>query len=74
MKGVFDEADMLPCESFQNQIIQPIHMLSFDEKLLSRMADITEEPKTYETDEPQVIMGLAKLTSVMKMTLKTRNF
>ncbi|KAF3329689.1 DEAD-box ATP-dependent RNA helicase 22 [Carex littledalei] len=56
------------------KIIRPIHMLSFDEKLLSRMADVTEEPKTYETDEPQEILGLAKLTSVMKMTLKTRNF
>jgi superfamily II DNA/RNA helicase len=33
---VFDEADMLLCGSFQNQIIRLINMLRFDEKLLSR--------------------------------------
>nr|AKF43358.1 DEA(D/H)-box RNA helicase family protein [Geranium maderense] len=33
---VFDEADMLLCGSFQNQIIRLIDMLRFDEKLLSR--------------------------------------
>ncbi|KAK6931106.1 Helicase, C-terminal [Dillenia turbinata] len=32
---VFDEADMLLCGSFQNQVIRLIHMLRFDEKLLS---------------------------------------
>ncbi|KAJ3677467.1 hypothetical protein LUZ60_003191 [Juncus effusus] len=34
---VFDEADMLLCGSFQNQVIRLIHMLRFDEKLLSRL-------------------------------------
>lgn len=34
---VFDEADMLLCGSFQNQVTRLINMLRFDEKLLSRM-------------------------------------
>ncbi|XVF44081.1 hypothetical protein PTKIN_Ptkin02bG0091700 [Pterospermum kingtungense] len=34
---VFDEADMLLSGSFQNHVIRLIHMLRFDEKLLSRM-------------------------------------
>ncbi|TXG56364.1 hypothetical protein EZV62_017677 [Acer yangbiense] len=34
---VFDEADMLLCGSFQNQVIRLIHMLRFDEKQLSQM-------------------------------------
>ncbi|KAK8971861.1 hypothetical protein V6N11_075686 [Hibiscus sabdariffa] len=34
---VFDEADMLLCGSFENHVIRLIHMLRFDEKLLSRM-------------------------------------
>nr|AKF43356.1 DEA(D/H)-box RNA helicase family protein [Francoa sonchifolia] len=33
---VFDEADMLLCGSFQNQVIRLINMLRFDEKLLYR--------------------------------------
>ncbi|XP_030449572.1 DEAD-box ATP-dependent RNA helicase 22 [Syzygium oleosum] len=33
---VFDEADMLLCGSFQNQVIRLFNMLRFDEKLLSR--------------------------------------
>ncbi|KAM3202998.1 DEAD-box ATP-dependent RNA helicase 22 isoform X1 [Capsicum annuum] len=33
---VFDEADMLLCGSFQNQVVRLINMLRFDEKLLSR--------------------------------------
>ncbi|KAJ1256652.1 hypothetical protein BS78_K338400, partial [Paspalum vaginatum] len=36
---VFDEADMLLCGSFENQVIRLIHMLRFDEKLLSRAQD-----------------------------------
>ncbi|KAJ8759041.1 hypothetical protein K2173_003279 [Erythroxylum novogranatense] len=32
---VFDEADMLLCGSFQNQIVRLIHMLRYDEKQLS---------------------------------------
>lgn len=34
---VFDEADMLLCGGFQNHVIRLIHMLRFDEKLVSRM-------------------------------------
>lgn len=34
---VFDEADLLLCGSFQNQVIRLIHMLRFDEKQLSRL-------------------------------------
>lgn len=33
---VFDEADMLLCGSFQNQVIRLINMFRFDEKLVSR--------------------------------------
>jgi hypothetical protein len=33
---VFDEADMLLCGGFQNQVIRLINMLRFDEKQLSR--------------------------------------
>ncbi|EPS66702.1 hypothetical protein M569_08070, partial [Genlisea aurea] len=33
---VFDEADLLLCGSFQNQVIRLINMLRFDEKQLSR--------------------------------------
>ncbi|KAI3927483.1 hypothetical protein MKW92_005166 [Papaver armeniacum] len=33
---VFDEADMLLCGSFQNQVIRLIHMFRFEEKVLSR--------------------------------------
>ncbi|KAH0668927.1 hypothetical protein KY289_023420 [Solanum tuberosum] len=33
---VFDEADMLLCGSFQNQVVRLINMLRFDEKQLSR--------------------------------------
>ncbi|CAA6670613.1 unnamed protein product [Spirodela intermedia] len=34
---VFDEADMLLCGSFQNQVIRLINMLRYEEKVLSRM-------------------------------------
>ncbi|KAL6846094.1 hypothetical protein ACP4OV_023542 [Aristida adscensionis] len=40
---VFDEADMLLCGSFENQVIRLIHMLRFDEKLLSRAKDSGKE-------------------------------
>lgn len=36
---MFDEADMLLCGSFQNQVIRLINMFRFDEKLLSKMQD-----------------------------------
>ncbi|KAK4779663.1 hypothetical protein SAY87_015769 [Trapa incisa] len=42
---VFDEADMLLCGSFQNQVIRLINMLRFDEKLLSRN-------KSYDLKQP----------------------
>nr|AKF43361.1 DEA(D/H)-box RNA helicase family protein [Melianthus villosus] len=42
---VFDEADMLLCGSFQNQVIRLVNMLRFDEKLLSRTKESgTERP------------------------------
>ncbi|KAE8722660.1 DEAD-box ATP-dependent RNA helicase 22 [Hibiscus syriacus] len=34
---VFDEADMLLCRGFENHVVRLIHMLRFDEKLLSRL-------------------------------------
>ncbi|KAL6571762.1 hypothetical protein OROHE_002631 [Orobanche hederae] len=34
---VFDEADLLLCGSFQNQVVRLINMLRFDEKQLSRL-------------------------------------
>ncbi|XP_027151606.1 DEAD-box ATP-dependent RNA helicase 22 isoform X1 [Coffea eugenioides] len=40
---VFDEADMLLCGGFQNQVIRLIHMLRFDEKQLSRMKSLENE-------------------------------
>lgn len=55
MKQVFDEADMLLCGSFQNQVIRLIHMLRFDEKLLSRMGGVTEEANTDGTHEPDEV-------------------
>ncbi|KAL4574126.1 hypothetical protein LXL04_020951 [Taraxacum kok-saghyz] len=40
---VFDEADMLLCGSFQNQVIRLINMFRFDEKLLSRAKNASPE-------------------------------
>uniref|UniRef100_A0A0E0IIR3 RNA helicase n=1 Tax=Oryza nivara TaxID=4536 RepID=A0A0E0IIR3_ORYNI len=48
---VFDEADMLLCGSFENQVIRLIHMLRFDEKLLSRMEDSGKEISLGDTNE-----------------------
>ncbi|GAB2248300.1 hypothetical protein Droror1_Dr00008182 [Drosera rotundifolia] len=45
---VFDEADLLLCGSFQNQVIRLIHMFRFDEKLLSRSQTLVDKA----TDEP----------------------
>ncbi|RRT69575.1 hypothetical protein B296_00015956 [Ensete ventricosum] len=42
-RRVFDEADMLLCGSFQNQVIRLINMLRFEEKLASKMQDSAEE-------------------------------
>nr|AKF43352.1 DEA(D/H)-box RNA helicase family protein [Erodium foetidum] len=49
---VFDEADMLLCGSFQNQIIRLINMLRFDEKLLSRSKKYTPEKAMDLNDDP----------------------
>ena len=40
---MFDEADMLLCGSFQNQVIRLINMLRFEEKLVSKMQDTAKE-------------------------------
>jgi len=48
---VFDEADMLLCGSFENQVIRLIHMLRFDEKLLSRALDAGKEVSPGSDDE-----------------------
>jgi hypothetical protein len=48
---VFDEADMLLCGSFENQVIRLIHMLRFDEKLLSRAKDSGKEASLTSDDE-----------------------
>ncbi|GJM98904.1 hypothetical protein PR202_ga15956 [Eleusine coracana subsp. coracana] len=48
---VFDEADMLLCGSFENQVIRLIHMLRFDEKLLSRAKDSGKEVPLTSDDE-----------------------
>nr|AKF43370.1 DEA(D/H)-box RNA helicase family protein [Pelargonium fulgidum] len=49
---VFDEADMLLCGGFQNQIIRLIDMLRFDEKLLSRTKKSTPERAMDSNDYP----------------------
>ena len=48
---MFDEADMLLCGSFQNQVIRLIDMLRFDEKMLSRInKSVCEKPVELESD------------------------
>ena len=48
---MFDEADMLLCGSFQNQVIRLIDMLRFDEKMLSRInKSVCEKPMELESD------------------------
>ena len=47
---VFDEADMLLCGSFQNQIIHLINMLRFDEKQISRM-ESSAGPSSMQVNE-----------------------
>ncbi|KAI8528392.1 hypothetical protein RHMOL_Rhmol12G0145400 [Rhododendron molle] len=43
---VFDEADMLLCGSFQNQVIRLINLFRYDEKLLSRATkSVVEKPE-----------------------------
>ncbi|KAK4358205.1 hypothetical protein RND71_023815 [Anisodus tanguticus] len=51
-RHVFDEADMLLCGSFQNQVLQLINMLRFDEKQLSRSKNSEAEmSSSSELDE-----------------------
>lgn len=50
---VFDEADLLLCGSFQNQVIRLINMLRFDEKQLSRLLN---ENKGTEIDDARASM------------------
>ncbi|KAL8161597.1 hypothetical protein V2J09_013086 [Rumex salicifolius] len=67
---VFDEADLLLCGSFQNQVIRLIDMLRFDEKLLSRAKkSLSEETKASEStlnlefkneDEQQIELSYAE--------------
>ncbi|KAM7250459.1 hypothetical protein ACFE04_022342 [Oxalis oulophora] len=47
---VFDEADMLLCGSFQNQVIRLINMFRFEEKVLSRMSNSKVENPSTELD------------------------
>jgi superfamily II DNA/RNA helicase len=52
---VFDEADMLLCGSFQNQIIRLINMLRFDEKQVSRLAKSNlGRPMEIDASVPQI--------------------
>ncbi|OIT36391.1 PREDICTED: DEAD-box ATP-dependent RNA helicase 22 [Nicotiana attenuata] len=46
---VFDEADMLLCGSFQNQVVRLINMFRFDEKQLSRSKN--SEPEMSSTSD-----------------------
>ena len=48
---------MLLCGSFQNQIIRLIHMLRFDEKLLSRMENSAQHFSIGVSDEAHVDFG-----------------
>ncbi|XP_073141844.1 DEAD-box ATP-dependent RNA helicase 22 isoform X2 [Henckelia pumila] len=46
---VFDEADLLLCGSFQNQVIRLINMLRFDEKQLSRLKNPDPVAQEYDS-------------------------
>ncbi|KAK8935317.1 DEAD-box ATP-dependent RNA helicase 22 [Platanthera zijinensis] len=54
---VFDEADLLLCGSFQNQVIQLINMLRFDEKLLSRMQSAKNNVLNDGNQNPDIESG-----------------
>lgn len=55
---VFDEADMLLCGSFQNQIIRLINMMRFDEKQVSRLATSNiGRPMEVDATVPQLDLG-----------------
>ncbi|XP_043723417.1 DEAD-box ATP-dependent RNA helicase 22 [Telopea speciosissima] len=61
---VFDEADMLLCGSFQNQVIRLINMLRFEEKLVSQIKGyLRKNPRELNAEsqvnsEPEDIEGL----------------
>ncbi|RXH69810.1 hypothetical protein DVH24_007066 [Malus domestica] len=52
-RQVFDEADMLLSGGYQNKVIRLIHMLRFDEKLLSRISEenLSEPNSSHFEDE-----------------------
>ncbi|XP_070671265.1 DEAD-box ATP-dependent RNA helicase 22-like isoform X2 [Malus domestica] len=52
-RQVFDEADMLLSGDYQNKVIRLIHMLRFDEKLLSRISEenLSEPNSSHFEDE-----------------------
>ncbi|KAL9263467.1 DEAD-box ATP-dependent RNA helicase 22-like protein [Drosera capensis] len=49
---VFDEADLLLCGSFQNQVIRLIHMFRFDEKLLSQSQTSVDKATNESMSDP----------------------
>ncbi|KAH7674435.1 RNA helicase protein [Dioscorea alata] len=55
---VFDEADMLLCGSFQNQIIHLINMFRFDEKQLSRMESSAGPSSLQVNEETETNFGV----------------
>ena len=55
---MFDEADMLLCGSFQNQVIRLINMLQFDEKQLSQGNDYTPKNMVDISSDSQGEFGL----------------
>ncbi|KAK3443112.1 hypothetical protein EUGRSUZ_B03365 [Eucalyptus grandis] len=68
---VFDEADMLLCGSFQNQVIRLINMLRFDEKLLSRKKNsVPHQPIATNPDSalPSVLEDDEEIESVAYMS------
>lgn len=52
---VFDEADMLLCGSFQNQVIRLINLFRFDEKLLSRGKSFAVEKPVDDSNSDTMI-------------------
>lgn len=51
---VFDEADMLLCGSFQNQVIRLINMLRFEEKSLSKFNKSEVENSEKSNSDPSM--------------------
>ncbi|KAM0062337.1 putative RNA helicase [Helianthus debilis subsp. tardiflorus] len=55
---VFDEADMLLCGSFQNQVIRLINMFRFDEKVLSRAKNASPEKSLDMESESSILVDI----------------